>query len=180
MVPADLQVAPVPTARHGSILGFPQTLNPGDTIVAFGAVATTRDVAFRAKFHMALYDSDDTGSPRSLLVSTDSAEYSNGSSMLAADGLVEKKLSRPYVLTAATPRTYWIMLWVASTDDLNLLALLLTVPGTPAPEVRAIQTQDAWPSGSDWTSSFDLVPPPAYTVGFFPHMFVKYVPGKVR
>jgi hypothetical protein len=174
-VPTDLGAAPFVVLRLGSVLGLPQTLNPNDAIVSFGAVTTTMGLLFRAKFQMALYDSDDAGMPRTLLVASDSGAYSDGSPMIAVDGLVEKKLSRPYQLSTSEPRTYWIMLWVASDGDLDVITSNQGVEQ----EVRMIEGQSAWPSGDTWIPAFGLVKP-TVSRGIFPHVFVKYVPGSVR
>ena len=175
-VPGSLSEAPNIKVLLGSVLGVPQTLNQDDAIVSFGAVTSAAYTIQRAKFQMALYDSDSDGMPHQLLVSTASPEYSDTADIVAADGRVEQKLKKPFILTAPGQNTYWIMLWVDAADD----AYVITTNEMETQEVRSATNLDAWPSDSAWLTNFRLLAPPSPYLGFFPHMFVMYVPAPIR
>ena len=170
-LPTDLTA--IATIHHNTIFGVPQTLNHNDAVVSFGAVTSVAGRIYRAKFQMALYDSDANGKPKSLLVSPAMTDYSTDADLPANDGLVEQILTKPYVAATPGQSVYWIMLLVEDNYDLDLV-----VSGQSSPqEVRSAGNTYSWPTGADLSVGFDQVAPPTASPAFFPHMFVRYVPA---
>ncbi len=170
-VPDDLASAPLYTVRPNTVFGVRQMLNYNDAIVGFGAVINASSAIFLTNFQMALYDCDSNYAPQSLLLSTAMPEYSTTADMIAKNGLVERKLTKPFYVPSQN--WYWIMVWVESTDILDLVISNFE----QAYDVRSAGNVTQWPTGTSWQTGFVSVPPNDGYKGLFPHIFVTYVPA---